>query len=149
MSHFTTPFTPTLVKPELTKQEIFDATIRYAATMPKRCMDISGCAYRNEENTSACFVGALLTDDEVLDGDSNVVIGGVDTLMNLAMLPDRLQPHTKLLTNLQRIHDSGGNWSGKDYEGPANRERMRSEFKLVADEFGLAHTAIREVFPAH
>lgn len=103
----------------LTEQDIFNHGVYHLGTMPEQCTDgVGTCLYRNAEGNS-CAVGYFLKDDEVkLKYNSK----GVNDLNMAGMLPERLVPHITLLTVLQVMHDSRGNWDG-------DREKLKEVLK--------------------
>jgi hypothetical protein len=106
--------TPLALVAQPTLQQIFDAVVTHAAGMPRKCQIKEGgaCLYRGSQEGdegNACFVGALLTDDEVekLKGPP---LGIAHFYMeDLNLIPERFQDEDKyrpLLVRLQRVHDA-------------------------------------------
>lgn len=73
--------TPLATVPQPTKQEIFDAVVAHAATMPRKCQSFiphaddpdrlipGACVYRGPDG-NACFLGGVLTDAEAAPLDA-------------------------------------------------------------------------------
>ncbi|MEE9481815.1 hypothetical protein [Methylobacterium ajmalii] len=102
---------PYLLMDKLSAQTVFDGVVVLAAGMTSRCESKSGfCAYRSPGGRSACFVGGLMTSDEVYRGNATPVDGPVDSLQQRGELPARLHPHVAMLLDLQEVHDNKGNW---------------------------------------
>lgn len=102
--------TPLALLPHPTKQQIFDAVVQHAAKMPEQCGGDSGCLYRDGSG-NACFIGALLTDEEAnrLGTPQHSVGIGWHLDVNPEKVPERFQQedgHVDFLRNLQAIHDS-------------------------------------------
>lgn len=97
-------------KDDLTEQEIFDFVAHHLGTMKERCVDDRGrCVYRGPDNNS-CAAGYLLTDGEA----ANVCNcdGFVPLCMN-GKIPHRLVRHQSMISSLQCIHDSSGDWEDR------------------------------------
>jgi hypothetical protein len=138
-----------ILKPELTAQEVFDHAVRYVSTMPTRCDDgDESCLYRSPDGKSACVVGAMLTVDEIKGSDGHIPFGDVHTIKS--RLPKRLLPHINLLKELQLTHDDREmwlNWEQKQI-GPADPKAMSSRLRVIAHTYGLSTSVIDEAFPA-
>lgn len=78
----------------MTKQEIFDTVCAWFLRDPRKSVRGMSCMYRGEDNTR-CFLGVLLTDDEVQEGKSAETID----------IPTRMQGHERFLIDVQRAHD--------------------------------------------
>lgn len=129
------PFQPRLTDREtLTEQEILDAVREHARQMPAKCTQFEdgngACLYRSPDGTNACFVGAFLTNEEAKgldDWDEDEDEDGL-TAKNLTekgLMPERLVPHTELLSELQLVHDF------------AVREAWQTSISAVATRRGL------------
>lgn len=134
-------------------QGIFDIVVERGSQMKRRCIDVDGaCSYRLPEGGGGCFVGLLLSDDEVKDERGNLIIGGVGSLVFGGQLPERLLPHVSLLRSLQQIHDDPANWCFHDEapfhdKGPRS-DRIAQQLRVVARDFGLKDKTVDEFFPA-
>lgn len=90
---------------ELTRQEVFDIVAEHLLTQRMRSVepnDASICLYRGQ-NGLKCAVGILITDDEY---SREMEYKNVSVLKNKNLLPERLIPHSGLLTVLQSVHDT-------------------------------------------
>ncbi|PZP71793.1 hypothetical protein [Methylorubrum populi] len=122
--------TPLAQNPAPTAQEVFDAVARHASQMPERCYSATddSCLYRN--GTNACFVGALLTDDEAAGLDDREHAASARDMVKEGLMPARLVPHEQLLQELQEIHDLN------------EPDEWPEQLRYVAEFHELAHTAV-------
>lgn len=91
----------------MTAQEIYDAVKKHLlaqnARSTGRYNGNDGCAYRGK-NGLKCAVGVLFTDEEYTP--KMEIVGGVWSLIESGLLPERFMSHQLLLRDLQRVHDS-------------------------------------------
>jgi len=78
----------------MTAQEVFDIAVGGVLKQGALSAESGRCFYRGP-NGLKCAVGQLLKDDEVND----------ELALYDMVLPDRLEPHRKLLEELQSAHD--------------------------------------------
>lgn len=92
----------------LTAQQIFDLTVYHLGTMEARSVgDTGGCRYHNEDGNS-CAVGYFISDSEYsLEMEGAPIY---NTRMD-ELLPPRLKPHLRLLSDLQQVHDDSCLWT--------------------------------------
>jgi hypothetical protein len=85
-------------------QEIFDKVYKHLKKQGRPCNGQHGdrCLYIYGD--MRCAVGALMTADQATLADLNG--GGVYTLKSRGLLPDEVVDHVKLLSELQKAHDS-------------------------------------------
>jgi hypothetical protein len=122
----------------MTPQEIFDTVARHLFTQGERAGIVHNedpddidwgfsCRYR-APGGATCAVGKLLPDDAY---DPGMEGNAVDKICSAYgdMLPTWMLDQQVLLDRLQMVHDTKEHWSSD--------KRMRWEFSLVAQAFGL------------
>lgn len=131
--------TPLFDVPHPTPQQVFDAVVRHAATMPAPSRGPGGdaCLYRTADG-NACFVGALLTDAEAKGLDHAEDNTSYSALLASERLPERLvhQDLQSLMTELQYVHDDN-----------KNTGQWRDALQQLAIHRNLDTTVLGEVFP--
>ena len=103
-----------------TREEIFDYVESHLKKQSYRSMlDNSrhNCAYRGADG-AMCAVGCLIADYEylpVMEHNSVEDLAGWftedDGTLRGPLLPERLIPHTLMLSHLQELHDRESNWT--------------------------------------
>jgi hypothetical protein len=149
-----------LVVTEVSAQSLFDATVRHLRTMTQQSRN-GRCMYRDNRGGS-CAVGCHVTDDEIKLSDDFegsifeefvekrgrtwdvLIVSDVLAVSDLNLLPERLQPHVKLLASLQSVHDNTANWS---FDGTAFSQRMQDSLRDVARLYDLSQVVIDEPTP--
>lgn len=120
------------------KQEIFDYVETHLKEQDCRSMrvfhDGVNCAYRGEDGTM-CAVGCLIADDEYISGMEHHNVTELSRHLSDGterVLPDRLLPHLRMLTELQDFHDCDSHWQsegkGLTREGRARLRGLRSHW---------------------
>jgi hypothetical protein len=129
-------------------QGIFDIVVERGSQLKRQSRDYQTgvCAYRDGQG-GACFVGLLLSDEEVIDRHGRLITGGVGSLIYDGHLPERLKPHSGLVQALQRVHDDADNWLSYGHGGP-EKVRMGAALRRVAADFGLKTNTVDEFFHA-
>lgn len=101
----------------MTKQEVFETVARHLFAQGRQAMTLdAGCMYRGPDDTK-CAVGCLIP-DEMYSPDMEfkavaALVAGKDDLGYF--LPDVVLENQGLLTTLQGVHDSSGNWEDQDF----------------------------------
>ena len=86
-------------------QKIFNTVVNHLFTQRVRAVDAEGnCVHRTETGRS-CAVGCLITDEEYDSAMDTSRQTNVEWLFKIGLLPERLVPHIKLLSDLQSVHD--------------------------------------------
>ena len=132
----------------MTDQGIFDVVVAHIRSQTRRCMDASNrtCAYRSEDGTEACGIGALIPDhlmSKLIEGrgasqivQDEAAIGnwfGIATRAQVSgVLYGALSIREHLLDNLQTAHDSSFRFTSRD----DTEMRLRD----IAAEFDLTYT---------
>jgi len=92
--------------PQATAQQVFDQVAEHLLTQAHRSLNEYGCAYRGLLSGDMCAAGCLISDSEY-----NVNMEDRDwaSLIKSSKVP---RHHTKLIADLQSIHDLGlvKNW---------------------------------------
>lgn len=83
------------------KQEVFDAVAKHLIRQNRPAQVEGSCKYRTPSGLK-CAAGCLITDCEYKPEMEGL---GVESLCVSGDLPERLKPHVKLLSVLQRVHD--------------------------------------------
>lgn len=96
----------------MTKQEVFDDTIKYYSEDPSRravCPDNDGCFYWSATSDKRCAIGRLIPEDLAKEfAKANLPVTCI-----FSKLPNELQVHgEKFLTDLQFLHDIRRFWDG-------------------------------------
>lgn len=87
-----------------TELELIQVITNYSRTMEEPSTEgqyVALCLYRHGQN--ACFIGALLTDEEALSADERAMT--VEELLVQVTRLKPLAPHLGLMEKLQSIHD--------------------------------------------
>ncbi len=119
----------------MTKQEIFDTVAKHLFSQGQRSVNANGvCLYRGP-NGLKCAIGALITDEEY---DSEMEFKTISFLKE-RFIPDRLKGVIiDFLSDLQNIHDDYANWS--------RTSQMKEELEIVARNFGLDYSILKDLF---
>ncbi|WP_298962297.1 hypothetical protein [uncultured Methylobacterium sp.] len=125
-------------------QAIFDLVIEKAAAMPRQCISGDGICCLRDSNGNACFLGQIMSDDEVRP-NGRLINGSADGLLQRGELPERYRDHVDLIELLQGVHDDLGNWT---LGGSADKVEMRSEFLSIASAYGFNTRTLDQHFPA-
>lgn len=117
------------VKTLATRQEIFNHVIKHLKEQGCQSVDRDGdeCAYRGASGRM-CAVGCLLADDEY---EPNMESHGVYDIV----LPLRLENHSLLLQELQRLHDRSYYWNDEGAGGFSHQGEY--EIEMIQFKFGL------------
>ena len=133
---FTYPTTPSLatdVTEITTAQEIFNHVVRRLQNFPRAFKtETPGgemCVYKPTDKHPGCAVGCLLSKSEYTPEMETHSVNG---LVSKLILPDRLLPHVKLLTQLQQAHDVRENWNeyGSKFEATGILLMIAAEFSV-------------------
>jgi hypothetical protein len=116
---------------QLTAQEVFDTVVNGLRAQGRKSVDADGtCMYRNDNGTK-CAAGLLMLDEEYSDrmeGTSiDAILAGTEGL-GCPSLHERLSPHSKLIVELQKIHD--GHFA----------QHWEDAFRGLAMQFSLKYT---------
>ena len=87
--------------------------VTYYSNGGKRGMSERGVCLYDNDNGGCCFIGRLLSADELLDvKDTASNSSSINTMIkNIGYVPERLKGFTiEFLSRCQSIHDDGGNW---------------------------------------
>lgn len=120
-------------------QELFDESCSKVLAQGKPAVDCGWCAYRTSDGL-ACAVGALITDDEfalIKHGGYNGA--SASSLADHMLLPARLRKHVKLLSALQRCHDSAS------IHPPTFISSFARYARTMAKELGLDDAVVRNI----
>lgn len=97
---------PFLTRP--TFDELYGYVYWFADDSPGPCRDDYVCFYRNADNTNACLVGCLLTDDQVASFKNEGTWRRVAALGETYGIPSWMLEYNarETLVRLQEIHDA-------------------------------------------
>ncbi len=106
---------------DMTQQQIFDAVLARARDGRGKCHSGGSCVYRGPKG-NACFVGALIGDDEYSTNMEGTAICGLEGIGY------DVGDHAGLLAKLQDTHDRD------------EPEQWESALARVANEYSLVYT---------
>lgn len=117
------------VKSLASRQEIFNHVIKHLKEQGYQSVDRFGdeCAYRGASG-GMCAVGCLIADDEY---EESMEGNGVHDIV----LPLRLENHSLLLQELQRLHDCSRYWNDDVVGGFSSAGEY--EIEMIQFKFGL------------
>lgn len=126
---------------EITAQTLFDKVTthlftqgRPSFTVNKDGQETITCGYRGKDGR-ACAAGCLIPDDRVNDDMEGKT---VEHEIVLAAMPE-FEPHTKMLFDLQRVHDV---YASREQDRGYIRASLVHHLGLVAERYGLNRDAI-------
>ena len=96
----------------LSKQEVFDTTVKYLLTMKKPAVEGVSCRYRTSDGNK-CAVGFWIPDDHPGVKEENLNISHLlmkwDEKSDYPLIPE-IYEYSGLFYSLQVVHDNSTNW---------------------------------------
>jgi hypothetical protein len=132
-------------------QEIFDEACRYFAAADGMCIpdarytgDTAGCRYLIRTSGKRCVGGHMIEIET--HADENVLVtfsGSFDWLNEQHRITDNAEA-TRLIGELQRVHDSNGSWAGSLWGHGRFSQRGWDRLLAIAADRGLDTSVLEE-----
>ena len=105
-------------------QEIFDTVATHLFRQGHQAINNDGACLYRAPNGDMCAVGVLIPDKYYNKNFEMLPVSAI-----CSQIPEWLTVHNMLLIELQRVHDSKGNWQ--------TEERLRNALRIVAKNHDL------------